>query len=152
MILKLKAKYVYFIVAILAIAAVAYPVLYSQFLKPNLSADPYICAPLIPCQKPPRATTVCPPNCTITIGDGNFNPPALNVTAGATVIWINQDGFPHTSTSLNSSYWSSPVIPAGHHFDLTLPKNWNVGQTIYYDCTIHNQMIGSITIVSNSTS
>ncbi len=147
----MKSKYIYFVIAILATSAVVYPVLYSQITKPNLSSDPYLCAPLIPCQKPPKADAVCPPSCTILVANGNFNPPALNVTLGAIVTWINQDGFPHTSTALNTSYWASPVIPPGHTFSLTIGKTMQVGQTYYYDCAIHNQMIGSLTIISNNT-
>ncbi|HKW03850.1 MAG TPA: plastocyanin/azurin family copper-binding protein [Nitrososphaerales archaeon] len=147
----MKSKYIYIIISILAIAAVSYPVVYSYVANPNLVNDPFFCAPLIPCQKPPAATSLCTSICYIIMQNSTFVPAALNVTVGATIVWVNHDGFTHTSDSLNSSGWASPVIPPGHKYSLTITSRMEVGYNYYYRCIIHNGMIGLLTVVSNSS-
>jgi plastocyanin len=76
--------------------------------------------------------------------DSTFQPQNIKVSEGATVIWINEDGFPHTSTSYNSSAWSSGFVGPGKEFLLTvnLPP-----RTYYYHCNIHLQMVGELSVV-----
>ena len=143
----MKSKYVYFAIAALAVAAVVYPVAYAQIANPNVSADPFLCAPLIPCQKPPPGSVLCTSICYIYMQDSNFVPGTVNVTVGATVVWINQDGFSHTSTSYNVSGWNSGAIPPGDRYSLTITSNFTVGASYYYHCNIHTTMIGLLNVV-----
>ena len=147
----MKSKHIYIIVTILAILAVSYPIVYSEVVNPNLISNPFFCAPLIPCQKPPVATSVCSTICYIYLQNSTFVPAALNVTVGAHVIWVNHDGFTHTSDSFNKTGWASPVIPPGHQYSITITSKMQVGYNYYYQCVIHVGMIGLLTVVSNSS-
>ncbi|MHB8702216.1 MAG: cupredoxin domain-containing protein [Nitrososphaerales archaeon] len=79
--------------------------------------------------------------------NSTFIPQALNVTVGATIIWVNHDGFSHTSTSVNSTGWDSLPISPGHRFSLTIESNFSQG-VYYYHCNIHPMMIALINVVA----
>lgn len=148
----MKSKHIYIIVTMLAVLAVSYPIIYAEVATPNLINNPFLCAPLIPCQKPPTATSVCSTTCYIYMQNSTFVPAALNVTVGAMIIWVNHDGFAHTSTSFNTTGWNSPVIPAGHQYSINISSNMEVGYNYYYHCNIHTTMIGLLTVVSKKSS
>jgi len=146
----LKSKYIYFIIAGLMIAAIAYPVVYAE-VNTGQTNGPFFCAPLVPCQKQPPGSIMCATSCVIDMKDSTFSPGTVNATVGATVIWENQDGFSHTVTAFNSSAWNSYLIPPGQTFKLLITSALAPGSYYYY-CSVHPFMIGLLNIVpSNST-
>ena len=87
----------------------------------------------------PTATQACAKNI-------QFNPLVLNVTAPATVVWLNGDGFAHTVTS-------SSVPPSATPFNKPLAAGANTSVTFtvagsyQYYCTIHGMaMHGTINV------
>ena len=67
------------------------------------------------------------------------NPIAIGV--GETITWINNDSEAHTSTGDDGS-WNSGTIAAGASFSRTFPS----AGTFAYHCTIHPNMIGTVTV------
>ena len=148
----MKTKYIYFAVAALMVAAVAYPVAFSTINNAQNSGNPFFCAPLIPCQKQPAGSIVCTSTCTIEMKDSSFVPGEINATQGATITWINKDGFDHTIYTFNTTLIDSPFIQPGHTYSYTIPKTVTPG-LYYYECTVHPFMIGLINVLpSNSNS
>lgn len=78
----------------------------------------------------------------VEIVDFCFSPTALEVTAGDTVTWTNQDQAPHTVTGANVS-WGDPS---------DIGKDGSVSQTfrtpgVYpYYCAFHPGMIGAVLV------
>jgi plastocyanin len=142
----LKTKYLYFLIAGLMVAVVAYPVVYALINNYAAVSDPFFCAPLIPCQQPPSGVVFCPSNCTIVIRDSSFSPGTVNASVGATITWVNEDGFSHTVSAFNTSAFESPVVPPGHFFKLTVPKSMKPG-SYYYFCEVHPFMIGLLNVM-----
>jgi plastocyanin len=70
-----------------------------------------------------------------------FGPRHLTLSRGTQVIWTNQDGFAHTTTSDNG-VWDSAPINSGSHFARVFTK----AGTFTYHCTIHPFMHGTITV------
>lgn len=149
----MKTKYVYFLIAALLVAAAAYPVVYATINNYNSNpfGSPKNCTPLLPCYKQPGGTIVCVTSCTVTILDSSFSPGTVNATPGATIHWINKDGFAHTVTSFNSTAFDSGIIPTGGNYVLTIPKTLEVG-SYYYHCSIHADMVGLLNVIPSNTS
>ena len=71
----------------------------------------------------------------------DYSPMNLTVAAGTTVTWKNLDGEPHTVVSVDGTFRS----PALDQNDTFTHKFDNPG--IYkYVCTIHPQMMATITV------
>lgn len=70
-----------------------------------------------------------------------FGPARIVVSPGTKIVWTNQDGFQHTTTS-DRGLWDSGPINSGAHFGRLFKK---VG-TFTYHCTIHPFMHGTITV------
>ena len=51
----------------------------------------------------------------IAIANFSFSPSELIVSLGDTVVWTNDDAFPHTA-SADSGAWSSPELRRGERF------------------------------------
>jgi plastocyanin len=139
---------VYFLIAALAVVAVVYPVAYAQLSNSNSANDPLGCIPLIPCGHLTPATGVCSGACYIYMSDASFVPETLNVTIGSQIIWVNNDSITHTSTSNNNpALWNSNPIAPGQRFVLIISNGtFVVGDSYYYHCEIHNQMLGVINV------
>ena len=144
----MKSKYIYFIIAALMIAAVAYPVVYAE-VNPSPSTSPFFCAPLVPCQKQPPGITICETFCVVTMQNSAFSPGTINATVGATIEWINLDGYSHTTTAFNTSAWDSPMIPAGQTYELKITKSLAPG-SYYYFCSVHPFMIGLVNVLPSN--
>lgn len=73
-----------------------------------------------------------------------FTPANLTVAVGDTVVWTNNaTGTPHTVTSTDSSgALASGNLAAG----ATYSKTFAAAGTFAYACSIHPQMVGSITV------
>ena len=80
----------------------------------------------------------------VAIRSFSFSPANLQVTAGATVTWTNQDSAPHTITFRDSSLKSSGVLNRGDTFSYTFTK---AGVYTYY-CDLHQTMVGQVTVTA----
>lgn|GEM_PF-1086916 len=140
----MKTKYIYFGVAALAVAVAVYPVVYAQVA--SQSNTPYFCAPLVPCQQPAPGKIVCISMCVITMKNSAFLPGTINASVGAKIVWVNDDGFSHTSTAFNSSAWTSPIIPPGRSYTLIVNGSLSPGKYYYY-CRFHPFMVGVLIIM-----
>jgi len=74
------------------------------------------------------------------IGAMRFEPAVLDVRAGDTVVWINDDFLPHTATSA-AGVWDSGSLAPGATWKLA------VGTDAHGDylCTFHPMMTGKLT-------
>jgi plastocyanin len=73
----------------------------------------------------------------VVMTDLQFRPATLQVPAGATVLWSNQDVAPHTVTSASED---SGFIDPGASFTVT------VDEPFAYACTLHPSMTGVIEV------
>jgi plastocyanin len=142
----LRRKYTYLLVALVGILAVTYPVVYSAYAGTTQGSTEFSCPPLLPCNNAPTSSGSCSGFCIVYIENASFNPGVLNITEGTTVEWINLDPIAHTSTALNSSVWSSPIIPAGGHYVHTF--SGLAAGLYYYQCNVHPFMTGEVRIVA----
>jgi plastocyanin len=77
-----------------------------------------------------------------------FNPKDVIVPVGATVIWVNQDGAPHTATADDGKLFKSDLLSRGQQFKHTFDQ---IGEFPYY-CELHGSaggvdMAGKIKVV-----
>ena len=70
-----------------------------------------------------------------------FAPAVIEISAGTTVTWTNDDNLPHTVKLLDGSKIDKP-LPIGGQTTITFTKSG----TIYYTCTIHPQMHAKIVV------
>lgn len=75
-----------------------------------------------------------------------FSIPSLQVSAGSTVTWINDDNTTHTVTANDGNFNSGDMAP-GARFNMT----FSTTGTYPYHCMHHSQMTGTVVVV-NSTS
>ncbi|MGI0092154.1 MAG: cupredoxin domain-containing protein [Nitrososphaerales archaeon] len=146
----MKSKYIYYAIAAMMVAVVAYPVAYSSITNYEQASNPFFCAPLIPCQKQPPGAVICIAACTITLQNSLFSPGTVNATQGSTIQWVNKDGYSHTVTAFNSTAFSSGLIPPGHTYTLKIPATLKPG-AYYYFCSVHPFMIGLVNVLLPSS-
>jgi plastocyanin len=77
----------------------------------------------------------------VAITDFNYDPDELEVAAGTTVTFTNEDGFAHTVTAKDKSF-DSGNLDEGATFEHTFEEPG----TYAYLCAIHNSMTGSVTV------
>ena len=77
----------------------------------------------------------------VRIADFNFSPATLEVEAGTTVTFTNEDGFAHTATAKDKSF-DSGNLDKGGSFEHT----FDTPGTYAYLCAIHNSMTGSVVV------
>jgi len=78
---------------------------------------------------------------TITMEGTGFNPDTLEVRTGDTIVWMNNDPFPHTATS-TTQVFDSHEIAAGQSWSFTPTKTG----TFPYVCAYHPTMKGVIRV------
>ena len=78
---------------------------------------------------------------TVRIVDFNYSPDELQVEAGTTVTFTNEDGFAHTATAKDKSF-DSGNLDEGDTFEHTFTE----AGTYEYLCAIHNSMTGSVVV------
>ncbi len=78
---------------------------------------------------------------TIVLKDFHFSPMALTVPAGATVIWKNLDGEPHTVVS-DAGLFRSGGLDQDDSFTFKFDKPG----TYRFICSIHPSMMGTIVV------
>jgi plastocyanin len=77
----------------------------------------------------------------IVLKDFHFSPMSLTVSAGATVIWKNLDGEPHTVVSVEGLFRSGG-LDQNDSFTFKFDKPG----TYKFLCSIHPQMLGTIVV------
>ena len=102
-------------------------------------------------QSPGPATTPQtqdPGSNTVTIQNFAFNPPAISVSPGTTVTWINKDAVDHeiindaSGSTAEGAMFKSPFIPRDGSYSFTFTSQG----TYPYHCSIHPTMKGTITV------
>ena len=78
---------------------------------------------------------------TITIENMQFNPQALTVHAGDTIVWVNKDLFPHIVTAA-TKFFDSGSIGANASWRYVAAKSGDYA----YGCTFHPTMKGTLTV------
>lgn len=78
-----------------------------------------------------------------------FNPTDVTIPVGTTVVWVNQDGAPHTATADDGAAFKSDLLSKGQSFSHTFDK---VGDFPYF-CELHGSaggqdMAGTIKVVA----
>jgi plastocyanin len=79
----------------------------------------------------------------VALGDNTFTPAQVTVNVGDTVVWTNTGRNPHDVTSDNGSFFSQRNMMNGQTYSFTTTT---VG-TFNYQCTIHNGMVGVLTVL-----
>lgn len=78
---------------------------------------------------------------TVTIEAMRYLPDRLTVHAGETVVWVNQDLFPHTVTEVNGRFDSHEIQPnASWRYVAKKPGAFD------YVCTLHPSMKGALVV------
>ncbi len=85
---------------------------------------------------------------TVPMANFVFNPTDVVIPVGTTVIWVNQDGAPHTATADDSNLFKSDLLSKGQSFKHSFGQ---VGEFAYY-CELHGgaggqDMAGKIKVV-----
>ncbi len=74
-----------------------------------------------------------------------FSPPVIQVTAGTTVTWHNDDNFTHDVRLLDGSNWKSKPLAPGDSATYTFDKPGEYN----YDCSFHPQdMKGKVIVIA----
>ena len=135
-----KVKYIWIIVVVFLVLLATAPIVYyvSSSNAPSSGGSSSGPAP------PSGAAPNCGNPCTISIQNSQFgtNPSGIVIKAGTTVIWVNNDGTQHTTTS-DTGLWGSLILNPGQSFKFTFTS----AGTFTYHCQIH-PMTGAITVVS----
>jgi plastocyanin len=98
---------------------------------------------LLICGSSAGAATCKAPSTTHTVPiDGlAFQPPALTVKVGDSIVWINKDPFPHTVTSQAGGFDSHPLQQAQSWTYVASKKG-----EFSYICTLHPTMKGTLRV------
>jgi plastocyanin len=81
-----------------------------------------------------------------TLSEGAYDPNPVQVSAGGTVTWTNNDAQPHTATSGENAapdgVFDSSILAAGKSFSHTFAE---AGEYPYY-CMLHPNMVGTVSV------
>jgi plastocyanin len=77
----------------------------------------------------------------VAIDSIRYQPESLTLKVGESVVWTNQDPFPHTVTSAPGGFDSHAIEP-GHSWTYTATKAGDVS----YTCTFHPMMKGRLRV------
>ena len=78
---------------------------------------------------------VRPQTHTVTIESMRFQPEALDLTSGDTIVWVNNDLVPHTATSETGGFDSKEIQP-GKSWSYVIERKGDFA----YTCTFHPTM------------
>ena len=78
----------------------------------------------------------------VTIADLAYSPADIEVAAGGTVTWTNNDDAPHTVTFDDEAVTSSEEMAKGDEFSATFDE----AGSFSYVCAIHPDMKGTVTV------
>src|SRR5829696_5062690 len=82
----------------------------------------------------------------VAIEDFYFDPPDAAIAPGDKIIWTNKGRAPHTVTADDGSF-DSGVLKPGETYTVTFLGSG----TVTYHCTIHPNMVGSVTVGGEAT-
>jgi glucose/arabinose dehydrogenase/plastocyanin len=82
----------------------------------------------------------------VEIKNYSYQPSIINVSAGTTVTWINEDPVAHTVTDTNGAF-NSGNLATGEEFNQTF---FQPG-TYQYQCLIHVFMVGEVVVTANQS-
>ena len=97
----------------------------------------------------PKTMNVIIPNGNSDMGNAGFYIPLnAQVTAGTTVVWINDDAVPHTVQSQDEQgnvigLFNSDILNTGDRF----PYTFNEEGIYNYFCTLHPWRVGLVTVI-----
>ncbi|MEE8331286.1 MAG: plastocyanin/azurin family copper-binding protein [Acidimicrobiia bacterium] len=95
---------------------------------------------------PPGGEPPAPPvGGDVSIFNRSYQPGSLTVGVGATVRWANNDDRVHTVTARNGGF-DSGIFDTGGTYSRSFPT----AGTFEYFCTVHPDMVASITVVGDS--
>ncbi|HKW30618.1 MAG TPA: cupredoxin family copper-binding protein [Verrucomicrobiae bacterium] len=77
----------------------------------------------------------------VKIDNFNFAPPAVTVSAGTKVTWVNKDDVPHTVTS-DGKLFGSRALDTDDKFSFT----FQTPGTYPYYCSVHPKMTGKVVV------
>ncbi|MEJ1963298.1 MAG: cupredoxin family copper-binding protein [Gammaproteobacteria bacterium] len=79
----------------------------------------------------------------IAIGNFTFSPATLEVPAGTTVLWVNEDDVPHTILGVDKDTpLKSPALDTDEKYSIVLGKPG----TYRYFCSLHPHMTGTVVV------
>lgn len=78
---------------------------------------------------------------TIVIDAVDYAPKELTVKAGDTIVWVNEDLYPHTVTAEDGSFDSGPIA-GGKSWSHTVKGKGEIP----YVCTLHVTMVGMLRV------
>ena len=76
-----------------------------------------------------------------TLTTSAYAPNPIDVMAGTTITWMNNDTIAHDATA-NDGSWGSGTLAAGAQFS----RVFSTAGTFTYHCTIHPGMVGTVTV------
>ncbi|HEV7714001.1 MAG TPA: cupredoxin family copper-binding protein [Steroidobacteraceae bacterium] len=80
---------------------------------------------------------------TIKIGNFTFSPATLEVPAGTTLTWVNEDDVPHVVVGIDKgSPVTSPALDTEDRYSVVLDKPG----TYKYFCSLHPHMTGTVVV------
>ena len=82
-----------------------------------------------------------PAEWSVSIEDFYFEPPDAAIAPGDKITWINEGSAPHTVTA-DDGLFDSGVLNPGDTYTATFLGSG----TVTYHCTIHPNMVGSVTV------
>ena len=78
---------------------------------------------------------------TIDIKSFKYNAADVTISVGDTIVWVNQDGAPHTATARDGSF-NTGTLKKGKSGEITFTS----AGTFEYFCKFHKNMVGRIVV------
>jgi plastocyanin len=123
---------------IIAGAIVATQVLSGNFILDNIEGEGFGNSQQDPVPIPGNATVV---RIVDDAESNSYSPNPLEVKAGQTVTWVNDDSAVHTVTSTDGTF-ESEILQRGEIFNHTFNRQ---GEYPYY-CDLHPAMVGTVSV------
>lgn len=114
-----------------------------MFLR-RLAAGSVVLVSIAACSTTKSSSTATSGNA-ISAKNFAFSPSKLNVKAGSTVVFTNNDTTTHTFSADDGSFDAGHKAP-GQTFSFTVPANTKAGTVIKYHCNIHHSMTGEMDV------
>jgi plastocyanin len=95
----------------------------------------------LPKATPTSNTSAAAPN--VSIGNFTFKPQSLQVAAGTTVSWVNEDDVPHTIVGSDPG---SPLKSGALDTDASYSAVLDKPGTYPYFCSLHPHMTGTVVV------
>ncbi len=99
-----------------------------------------------PPEPPPTVPPGPAPPGDVRVVDNAFSPRSVTISTGSTLVWSNAGALPHTVTARSGAFDSGLVMPSG-----TYRRTFNNPGSFEYFCTLHPEMVGTVTVTGAST-